>query len=265
MRRATIIGATGFIGSALRARLEQRGVAVRAPGRGEPPAPEVGDLFYCAGLTADFRERPYDTIEAHVTLLARVLAEVPFDSLTYLSSTRVYQRSDEGREDGPLTVRPSDPGDIYNLSKLTGEALCLADSRSTVRVLRLSNVFGAGGRSDNFLDMVVREALTTGHVHIRAGAEAAKDYLALDNAISAIERTPQRARSRIINVASGTRVSNAAIARILGERFGVTTTFAENVVGSAFPEIEIARMQEELGVEPGSFEPAFVRFAAALQ
>jgi nucleoside-diphosphate-sugar epimerase len=260
---ATVIGARGFIGAQLAGRLEAAGMAVAAVGRGDPMPARPGHVYFCAGLTADFRARLHDTVEAHVTLISKILQRDDFESLTYLSSTRVYQRARSGDEDALLTVDPREPSDLYNLSKLTGEALCLADPREGVRVVRLSNVVGAADPSANFLNAVLREARQEGEVLMLAGAKAAKDYIALEDAVEAIHRMPLRACSRLVNVAAGRRVSNAEVAQLLQTLLGVTTRFATPANEIVFPAVANRRMREELGVEPEPFESLFARFAGS--
>src|SRR6476659_903845 len=92
MSRFTVLGAGGLIGSRLATSLARAGHEVFAPPRdhelnGEP----LGHVIYAIGVTADFRTRPFDTVAAHVCQLQKVLSEGHFDSLLYLSSTRVYQ------------------------------------------------------------------------------------------------------------------------------------------------------------------------------
>jgi nucleoside-diphosphate-sugar epimerase len=99
---ATLIGGHGFIGRHLQAQLRSLGWTCDVPLRDDVSLfqRDLGHVFYCAGLTADFRQRPYDTVEAHVALLSNVLQQASFLSLTYLSSTRVYagaSTTDEGR------------------------------------------------------------------------------------------------------------------------------------------------------------------------
>ena len=77
-------------------------------------------------------------------LVARCLANLQFASFLLLSSTRVYARADTAQEDVAISLRSADPSDLYNLTKLAGEALCLACPRPEIRVARLSNVYGAG-------------------------------------------------------------------------------------------------------------------------
>lgn len=264
MAEATVLGARGFIGAALVRRLRQSGADVAAVGRGDSLPARLGHVYFCAGLTADFRTRLHDTIDAHVTALNELLRAYALDSLTYLSSTRVYQRTDSGHEDSLLCVDPRDPSDLYNLSKLTGESICLSDRRDTIRVVRLSNVFGVGDESDNFLAAIVREASETGSVLIKSGRNGAKDYIALEDAVEAITLMPTRARSRIVNVAGGLRHSNGEIGDILARLLGAQVRYDETEASAVFPNIDNGRMRHELGVEPTPFARAFSDFAGGL-
>ena len=94
---ATLIGGEGFIGRRLQARLRREGWTCQVPARDAPWLLErpLGHVFHCAGLTADYAARPFDTVEAHASLLARLLRDADFEALVYLSSTRLY----DGRPD----------------------------------------------------------------------------------------------------------------------------------------------------------------------
>src|SRR5437868_14664917 len=94
----TVLGASGFIGSHIVRELEQRGEKYYAPAKVETIwDKDLGNIIYCIGLTADFRTRPFDTVEAHVCKLNELLKRGRFDSLLYLSSTRVYIHSKKDR------------------------------------------------------------------------------------------------------------------------------------------------------------------------
>ena len=263
MSDATVVGARGFIGSALVSRLQADGLAVAEVGRGETLPDEPGHLFFCAGLTADFREHLHETVESHVTLLSDILLHARPLSLTYLSSTRVYLRAASGEEEAVIPVDPLDPGDIYNLSKLTAEALCLADPRPTVRVVRLATVVGAGEASPSFLSSLIEEARQGQDVVIRAGPGGAKDYVALEDAVAALALVPRQARSRILNVASGRRTTNREIAALLTTHFGIAVAFEAAGAETIFPEIRIDRMRTELGIEPEPTAQVFARLFGA--
>ncbi len=89
--RCTVIGGAGFVGRRLADTLRRAGHEVWGACARRPRAlhPDLGHVYYCAGLTADFAARPFDTVTAHVSLLADVLRANRFAHLVYLSSTRL--------------------------------------------------------------------------------------------------------------------------------------------------------------------------------
>jgi len=155
----TILGASGFIGSHLVRHLRENGIEHQAPARHERLAGRnLGHIIYCIGLTGDFRDRPFDAVEAHVSKLVEIVRTAKFESILYLSSIRLYRGSERiARETDELRFNPSDFEDIYTLSKATGEAVVLALGPKG-RVARISNVYGAEQR-ESFLGTIVQEAI----------------------------------------------------------------------------------------------------------
>lgn len=245
----TILGAGGRIGAALVAGLRRRHV-VQAIDRagltsflaGDDPA---GHVISCIGLTGDFRTRPLATAEAHVGLTARLLDRGGFTSFLYLSSTRVYSGAMTTREDATLRVNPLDASDLYNLTKLAGEALCLADPRPEVRVVRLSNVTAAEPDPDTFLGQVLREGNARGRVTLRQAPDSAKDYIARRDVVGLLPRIATTGRHRLYNLASGANTTHAAIAAMLRSARGWDIDFAPRAPLVSFPLIDIARLRDE--------------------
>lgn len=248
----TVLG-QGFIGSHLVSFLRQQGHDCLAPTRAELDQLEgrdLGHVLYCIGVTADFRSRPLDTVRAHVCRLLEILERTQFDSLLYLSSTRVYGSVSEGREtERAFRVDPASPSDLYNLSKLMGESLCLSVARQSVRVARLSNVYGADWTSDNFLSSVIRSAVDQGSVVFRSAPDSAKDFIAVEDAVRVLTGISMRGRERLYNVASGVPVTNAQLAEKL-RRCGGEVAFEERAPLVTFPIIDAARVREEFAFTP---------------
>jgi nucleoside-diphosphate-sugar epimerase len=261
MARFAVFGASGFIGRHLVASLTHRGHEVRPIyrdtrlRRGEC----LGHTVYAIGLTADFRTRHVETARAHVGVLADVLEAYEFESFVYLSSTRVYRGAATGREDADLVVRPTAADDLYALSKLTGEALCLAHPEARFRVARLSNVIGAGAASPSFLASLLDEARHKSMVTFHSSPESRKDYVDLDDVDRALEAIALRGSHRLYNVASGLSTSNATLARLIREAFHVDAIFTAGAPTLAFPEIDVSRLRREFAFTPTPFEETFAR------
>ncbi|MBN8896947.1 MAG: SDR family oxidoreductase [Rhodospirillales bacterium] len=246
--RFTILGAAGTIGSALAEALEVEGHAVTRVTRdtlrstlaaGEP----AGHVINCIGMTGDFRTRPHATAEAHVTITAACLTALRFDSFLILSSTRLYGRAAATAEATPIPCASGDPSDLYTLTKLTGEALCLVDPRPCVRVVRLSNVYG-GLAPDTFLGAVLAEGCKGAAVQIRQAADSEKDYVSLADVVALLPRIAGDGRHRLYNVATGRNVRHDAIAAVLRAQ-GWSVGFAPNAATHRFPLIDTTRLQGE--------------------
>jgi nucleoside-diphosphate-sugar epimerase len=247
----TVLGAQGFIGRRLAAELRLRGMPHRALGRMDAiPRTGLGDVVYCIGLTADFRSRPLDAVEAHACRLREILRESELDSLTYLSSTRLYRRAQgPAREDDPVAVSPLEADEIYDISKLMGESLTLSCAPKG-RVVRLSNVYGDDLDSPNFLGAIVRDAVTTGRVLLETSRESAKDYVAVGGVVNALVEVVTRGTRAVYNVASGVNVSNGELADGLVRLTGCTVDVRRGAPTIVHPRINVSRMQGELGFAP---------------
>lgn len=252
----TILGSAGFIGGRLADALRRQGHDVYAPARGEQELfrRNLGDVIYAVGTTADFRSRPFDTVEAHVCLLRQVLQSGNFRSLLYLSSTRIYGHDAGGKsgaEEGErVTVDPANPEELYNLSKLMGESLCLATGRDTVRIARLSNVYGGDFDSQNFLAEVFRQACCERRVRLRTALNSAKDYVGIEDVVAVLPRIALSGKERLYNIASGRNVSHDELLAGLSRLVPLTVEVETGAPAVVFPPISIERARHEFGFAP---------------
>ena len=264
MSRFSIFGASGFIGARLVAHLRQQGHEVAAFGRDDLPASgaALGHAIYCIGLTANFRSNLTGTARAHVGLLADTLDAYRFESFLYLSSTRVYAGNASTSEDAPLLVQPNSADQVYNISKLAGEALCLAQAGPDHRVVRLSNVMGHGDAPVNFLPSLLDEARSTGKLVVRTSPQSSKDYVDIDDVCRMIERIVLSGKRRLYNVASGINTSNQKIAELIERHLGCSVAFAPGAPDVRFPPIDITLIRKEFAFSPVAFEASFEAIAS---
>jgi nucleoside-diphosphate-sugar epimerase len=242
----TVLGASGFVGSNVVAYLQRAGLEFQAVGRGQQwPSGALGHVIYCIGVTADFRERPYDAVDAHVCTLVDFVRHASFDSLLYLSSARVYLgRTGVAHEDDDVCVNPLRFEDLYSVSKVMGESIVLSLGAKG-RVARLSNAYGCG-QAETFLARVLEEVRVRGAITFHSAPESVRDYASVDDVAEVLVKIALRGRERLYNIASGVGVTNAELAGAIA-RHGCGVTFAPNAPAVVFPRIDNERIRSEFG------------------
>jgi nucleoside-diphosphate-sugar epimerase len=248
----TVVGAAGYVGRRLVATLQRDGAEVYAPVRGDEPllGRDLGRVFYCAGLTADYLRRPFDTVEAHVSLLARLLERGRFERLVYLSSTRLYDglADGAGAEERPLLLSPTEPRHLYDFSKGLGETLCLTQAQGRAAVARLSCVFDEAPGAPGFLPEWIDRARRERDIALASATGYVRDYIHLDDTVAALRAILDAGPAEVVNVASGENLSNADLAEVF-ERHGRRIRFERETLRQAAPLCEVTRLHA-LGVRP---------------
>jgi nucleoside-diphosphate-sugar epimerase len=245
----TILGASGYIGRHLCEALAAQGFDVFAPRRNDPRifTEPLGHVIYAIGLTADFRSKPFDTVAAHVSVLADVLQKANFSSLLYLSSTRVYSGAAETSELTSFSVSPKNPSDLYNISKLMGESLCLNSGRRNVKIARLSNVVGEENPGSELFFYALLQEARQGKVTLRTHPDSSKDYIALNDVLNILPRIAQQGKASIYNVASGRNISNGELIKSLA----LLTKCQVEIMADAplydFMPIDVTLLRQEFG------------------
>ncbi|HEY9217327.1 MAG TPA: NAD(P)-dependent oxidoreductase [Phenylobacterium sp.] len=254
MPAVTILGARGFVGGELRGRLEADGHEPFCPDKGDEAMfhEPLGIVFDCAGLTADYAARPFDTVEAHANLVAQLAARATFDKLIVLSSTRLYDASQAlvAHEDDPLTLNPAEPRQIYDLSKALGENIALTQTQGRGSVARLANVFDWTPGAPGFLSEWLVRAASTKAFMLNSSPHVARDYVYLDDVVDALLAMAGADQPGIVNVASGELLTNDQIADVF-RMFGWEVEFARDDAPPPPPCADIAKLRD-LGVHPRS-------------
>ena len=251
----TVLGATGYVGSNLLNKFRAAGTQVYAPTRdADLRNKQLGHVVYCIGMTADFRTKPFDTIESHVCVLKKILQESEFESLTYLSSTRVYIKSKNDNnfvtEEDDIVINSSDSNDIFAASKITGELLALNSGRKNIKIVRLSNVFGSDLFSQNFLTALIKEALRNNRVELFTTSDSAKDYISISDVCEALYQLSFRNETGIYNLAYGQNTANERILNVISKITGAEIVYSAKAQKIIFKTINTSKMNNELGFRP---------------
>lgn len=253
----TIIGSSGFIGSALVAQLGSNGKNVFTPSRDDENIFKIslGHVIYAAGVTADFRSRPFDTLRANTTFVAKLLEQANFESFLYLSSARIYRHADHSGEDAAIFLRSRDPEDLYDLTKLTAEAMCHASGRPSVRVARLTNVVGSDFRSQNFLFDLIRSACDTGQVRLRSGLNSEKDYVLIQDVLKMVPKIAIDGSHSCYNIGGGRNLTHTELLEPILENTGATLTVEPNAPQFVTQLVDINRICNEFNYQPSPVLP----------
>jgi nucleoside-diphosphate-sugar epimerase len=253
----TILGASGFVGGAMARYLSAKGYKVLTPDQRRLGLDEInkhvdGHVIYCVGLTGNFRSQPFSTFDAHVGILKLLLMSPNFESLTYLSSTRVYFGGCLANEDADLNVNPGRRDDIYNISKLMGESFCREAYRQGARVIvvRLSNVLGNAVSTNKFLSDLWGQAKTFGKIDLASSLSSKKDYVSIEDVVEVLEKIATRGTFDTYNLASGVSVSNEDIVRLIHKRHPCNVVVRDNADENSFPNIDISRIKGEFNFVP---------------
>jgi nucleoside-diphosphate-sugar epimerase len=245
----TVLGAAGFVGGRL---VERLGGEAYTPAKGDPAIFErdLGTVFYCAGLTADYAQRPFDTVEAHASLVAELARRGRFERFVYLSSTRLYDSAagERALEDEPLRLSPREPRHLYDLSKALGENIALTQMGGRGAAARLSNVFDWRDGSPGFLSEWLIRARDERELAFESSPHAARDYIHVDDVVSALIAIARDDRADLVNVASGELTTNGEIAEVF-EAAGWRVRFAGDARPARPPCADIAKLRD-LGVDP---------------
>jgi UDP-glucose 4-epimerase len=241
-RRAAVVGADGFIGRHLTAALRACGTEVSAYTRTNQPlwpddraAP--GIVFYLASsVTPALAEKHPEWVTAdhsRFTQLVRRLAasaQPPTVVLTSSAGT-VYDPDALGRcgEDAPTRATSR-----YGAAKLALERLLLDHAGDLPAVvLRLSNVYGPGQRTDKAQGVLahwLRAAALGEPLQLIGDGRTSRDYVYIDDVVDCMLRV---AADQPVRVGAGPLVLNVAS--------GVSTTLVdllsivETVVGRELP------------------------------
>jgi nucleoside-diphosphate-sugar epimerase len=239
----TIVGSRGFIGSAFVSALRARGAEIRELTHEQACdiEAELGDVIYASGVAWDANARLADAVRTHVDVPLALLGK-RLRSLTYISSTRVYGDSAVTRETTPAHVAAQD---VYAATKAAGEVVVLTDARPSLRVVRLSNVYGPSFKSGLMSSDFLRQAATSGKIAVRSSRDSEKDHVSVEDVVELTLRIAESGKERIYNVAAGTNTKQGDLLDRIAAKSGCGIETAPNSPAVVFAPIDVTRIRGE--------------------
>jgi nucleoside-diphosphate-sugar epimerase len=273
--RVVVLGARGFLGSALVRQLAAAGCPCLAPGRDalDLAAPEAAgalaallrpdDAVVLAAALTPERGRDAATFRRNLLMaetVAGAVAARPVAHVVYLGSDAVYGWQE------PLVseeTAPS-PADLYGAMHLTRELVLAAAAGAAgvpLAVLRPCAVYGPGDTHDGYgPNRFARTARNEGRIELFGDGEERRDHVLVDDVAGWIRAALGRRSTGRLNLVSGRSVPFAEVARLVAARAGrpveivarprrqpvVHRHFDPVALGRAFPDLPPTPLAEGL-------------------
>jgi nucleoside-diphosphate-sugar epimerase len=229
--RVAVIGAAGFVGGAIAARMERDGVPVLRISRKDVDllAPDAagrlaallrpGDAVVAASAKAPVKDSGMlvDNM-AMARAMVRALAQVNPAHVVNISSDAVYADSDR-----PLTESScAEPGSLHGAMHLARELMFRAEVRSPLAILRPSLLYGAADPHNGYGPNRFRRLAAKGEDIVLFGeGEERRDHVYIGDVAEIAARVLLHGSTGVLNVATGEVHSFMDVAKLV---LGLRTT-----------------------------------------
>jgi UDP-glucose 4-epimerase len=220
--RVVVMGAAGFIGGAIAARLARDGVPVLALGRADIDllAPDAAarlaallrpdDAFVAASAKAPVKNS--DMLVDNVIMaraLVQALAKTPVAHVLNISSDAIYADSDS-----PLTEAScAAPGSLHGAMHMAREVMFQSEVKAPLAMLRPTLVYGPGDPHNGYGPNRFRRLAAQGEEIVLFGnGEERRDHVTIDDVAELAVRMLFRRSVGALNAATGTVISFREIA-----------------------------------------------------
>lgn len=244
MNEISLIGASGFVGSAIYMMAQEMGVGIRAFSREDREAflsRSHKNVIYCAGENVCDKKSIVNLVDANAFYLTEIISKQNFEHLTYFSSTRVYGTSNLTGESSDIVVSPNDSRNSFVTSKLLAESICRF-SEKPVLILRPSNIYGFTKSSKLFLPSIIRNALIEGLTTMYVPRSYSKDYISVGDVARHTLGLARKQAAGVFNLATGVNINAETICNVIARETGCSVKWVEGAVAEEFAAIDIAKV-----------------------
>jgi nucleoside-diphosphate-sugar epimerase len=213
-----LLGATGFLGRAIEAKLTADGASVhgfssKTLNLTDRAAFSVLDdlagpdtvLVFASAVTPD-KGRTVDALDANLRMamnVGRYLEGHPFKKVVYVSSDAVYPMSD----DVVTEASPVEPADFYALAKYAGErvlANVCGGAKIPLVIVRPTGVYGAGDTHNSYgPNRFISQIVADKKVSMFGEGDDIRDHVYVDDVAAVTAALAASDATGVFNVASG--------------------------------------------------------------
>lgn len=251
----TLLGSSGYIGSAFLSYCKNSGISIESPKREELHSykhKRIKTLLWCIGITSDFHTRLYETVEISVSYLNEFLYNNDIEQVVYMSSTRIFKRNTFVTEETMPLLLPSCKDDVYALSKVLGEAICL-HSGIKAKIIRISNVYSVAtpNKPIGFLGSVLG-SLKSKECIFNTTPNSTRNFVHIDDVTDIAMKIIKNSDRDIYHIASAENISNSQIDSIL-KRNGIDVKYGHDISELISPCLDIDLIANEFYTPRNTF------------
>jgi nucleoside-diphosphate-sugar epimerase len=228
--RVVLVGASGFIGRALRAGLQKDAVEAVALGSRDidltAPAAEdrlvavlkpTDTVVMLSALTPD-KGKDSATLMKNLAMMQNLCAALQKAGCAHL----VYVSSDAVYGPGPARVSeetPAAPQDLYGVMHLARELMARALAKTPLLILRPTAVYGAGDTHNGYgPNRFLRSAQKEGRIQLFGAGEETRDHIHVDDVAAITCRCLEHGSTGVLNLATGRSVSFLEVAGLIAKQ-----------------------------------------------
>lgn len=225
--RIVVLGAGGFLGRHLVARLQVEGCRVVGMTRNDfdfsgidagaqlaQRLTEGDTLVFLAAITRE-RGRDVGALMQNLAMgqaVCEATAAVPVSHLVYVSSDAVYPFATEK----VCEETPSAPPDLYGVMHLAREIMLSQALRTPLAVLRSTAIYGPDDTHNSYgPNRFIREALQNRQISLFGNGEETRDHLYINDAVEILWRVIAHRSTGMLNVASGHSITFSTLAEMV--------------------------------------------------
>jgi nucleoside-diphosphate-sugar epimerase len=210
--RVVVIGAAGFVGGAVAARLEQDAVPVLRISRREvdllaadaaeklSKIVKPGDSVVAAAAKAPVKDSAM-LVENMIMARAMVRAVASVAHVVNISSDAVYADSDKSLSESSC----AEPGSLHGAMHLAREVMFRAEIKAPLAILRPSLLYGAADPHNGYGPNRFRRLAAEGKEIVLFGeGEERRDHVYIGDVAELVARVLYRRSTGVLNIATGT-------------------------------------------------------------
>ncbi len=221
--RLIVLGATGFVGSHVAAKAEEKGWDVIALSSsivdlsGEDSIEALsgiirnGDTVVHGAAVVPTRNSTEIILNLRMTQhLVEALKNHTLAQLVVVSSDAVY-----GSASGVTTEEsPCTPDSLHGVMSLAREMICSEVDESNLTLIRPTAIYGIGDTHNSYgPNRFVRQVIETGEITLFGLGEATRDHVAVNDVAEVIVQSIATRQHGVVNIACGKSISFADLAK----------------------------------------------------